>query len=321
MKEISFVSKNEHKWKTFESFTKGKLRLTPDELASYYMDILDDLAYAKTFYPKSKIIPYLNQLSSKAHQRIYITKKEDKSRFFSFWTEEIPLAIRQSHKTLAISLIIFLIAIAIGSVSTFIDQDYSRIILSDRYVDQTLNNIENGDPMAIYGDTPEGVMFLMIGSNNIQVGITSYVFGLLGPIFAGFILVKNGIMVGAFQTFFVKHGLFWTSFSTIFIHGALELSAIVIIAGAGLVIGNAWWFPGTFSRIDALIEASKRSLKIVLAILPIIIIAALIESYITRHYQTLGIWGGLSIIIPSFIYIIWYFIIYPIQVEKKLKII
>lgn len=318
MKELTFVSKNESKWKTFESFTKGNLRLTPDELAAYYVDIMDDLSYAKTFYPKSEIVKYLNQLTSKAHQRVYITKKEDRNRFSTFFTEEIPLAIRQCHKELLIALIIFLISIGIGSVCSFMNPDYPRVILGDAYVDMTLDNIAKGDPMAVYKSSSQDDMFFGIGSNNIKVGMVSFVLGLIGAIFAGFILFSNGIMVGAFQTFFIQQGLFWTSFTTIFIHGALELSAIVIIAGAGIVIGNSWWFPGTYSRIDSFILAAKKSMKIVLAILPIIIIAALIESYVTRHYQSMGEWGGMAIIIPSFAYIIWYFIIYPIQVEKKL---
>ena len=318
MKEINFVGKNEVKWKTFESFVSGAIDVTPDELASYYSDIIDDLAYAKTFYPKSTLVKYLNNLSSTAHQQIYITKKEDKSRFLTFWTQEIPLAIRKSHKELLIALIVFLISIGIGVVSTYIDQEFSRVILGDHYVDMTLNNIENGDPMGVYVDAEKGAMFYNIGSNNIKVGLIAFALGILSPILSGFMLFRTGIMVGAFQTFFYRHGLLWTTFTTIFIHGALELSVIVIISGAGLVIGNAWWFPGTFTRMDSFIEGAKRSVKIVIASIPIFVVAAFLESYVTRHYQILGPWGGMAIIVPSFAYIIWYFIIYPIQVEKKL---
>ena len=319
MKEINFISKNEAKWKTLESFVQGKLRLTPDELASYYSDITTDLSYAKTFYPKSSIVNYLNNLCSKAHQRIYITKKEDRNRFKTFWTEEIPLAIRESHRDLFIALLVFLFAILIGCISTYIDHDFSRLILSDSYVDMTINNIAKGDPMAVYGHTSQGEMFYGIGANNIKVGLISFALGIVGALLAGLILFSNGIMVGAFQSFFVKYGLLWTSFTAIFIHGALELSAIVIFGGAGMVIGNSWWFPGTYSRLDSFINASKRSVKIIIAVLPVIIVAAFIESYLTRHYLALGEWGGMAIIIPSFLYIFWYFIYYPIQVERKLK--
>lgn len=318
MKEVSFIKHNETKWKAAEAFINGQIRLTPDELATYYADIISDLSYAKSFYPKSQIVKYLNSLSSKLHRHIYKTKKEDKKRFKSFWTTEIPLAIKRCHKELLISFLVFMTAILIGGVSSYIDPDYPRLILGDYYVDMTLNNIEKGDPMAVYKDENYDRMFLFIGSNNIKVGLYSFVLGFVNSVFAGFILFTNGIMVGAFQTFFIQQGLFWTSFSTIFIHGALELSAIVLIAGAGMVIGNAWWYPGTYSRLDSLSRRGKDSIMLVLAILPIIVAAALLESYVTHLYQVMPDIVRLLIILLSFAYIVWYFIILPNQVSKKI---
>jgi len=66
-----------------------------------------------------------------------------------------------------------------------------------------------------------------------------------------FILIKNGIMVGAFQFFFYEQGVFLESFLTIWIHGTLEISAIVIAAAAGLTMGKGLVFPGTLTRMQA----------------------------------------------------------------------
>lgn len=319
MKEITFIGKNEAKWKTLESFAKGGLKMKPDQLAAYYIEVVDDLSYAKTFYPKSSIVKYLNNLSSKAHQKIYVTKKEDKSRFKTFWTQEIPLAIRESQKELLLAALIFIIFIAVGAVSTYIDQDFSRVILGDQYVDMTLNNIEDGDPMGVYRDDNKSLMFIGLGVNNMKVGLLSYTLGLVSPVFSAVILVANGVMVGVFQGFFVRHGLLWESFSTIFLHGALELSAIVIFGGAGIIIGNGWWFPGTYSRLDSFILATKRSVKVLIAVMPIIIVAAFIEAFVTHLYQDMsGFVRGL-IILLSFLYIFWYFGYYPYLVEKRLQ--
>lgn len=320
MQEITFIKKNETKWKAAEAFLNAQIQLTPDELAGYYTDIISDLSYAKSFYPKSQIVKYLNSLSSKLHRQIYKTKKEDRKRFWSFWTTEVPLAIKRCHKELLISLIVFLIAISIGTISSYLDPEYSRLILGDYYVDMTLDNIEKGDPMGVYKDENYNRMFFGIGSNNLRVGLISFVLGFIGSVFAGFILFTNGVMVGAFQTFFIQQGLFWTSFSTIFIHGALELSAIVLIAGAGMVIGNAWWFPGTYSRIDSLMKKGKDSVMLVIAILPIIVLAAFLESYVTHLYQYLPDFVRLMIIVLSFAYIIWYFILLPNKLSKKQSI-
>ncbi len=319
MKEYQFISKNEKHWKKLEAFLDGGVSVTPDELAEYYSNIVNDLSYVKTFYPKSSIVNYLNKLSSGLHRRIYETKKEDKERFWTFWTEEIPLAIRESHRDLLMSLIIFLVAIAIGGISTYIDPDFPRIILGDYYVDMTLNNIENGDPMGVYRDDHKSGMFYQIGTNNLRVGFLSFIFGIIAPFLAAVILISNGVMVGAFQGMFIALNLGWISFSTIFIHGALELSAIVIVAGAGMAIGNSWWYPKTYSRSASLLKGAQRSFKILIAIIPVIIEAALIESFVTYQYQEMGSFLRGSVIFLSFAYIYYYFIFLPIRVEKRLK--
>ncbi len=321
MKEYQFVAKNEENWKRLEQFTDGKLSITPDELAKYYTTVVNDLSYAKTFYPKSSVVDYLNKLSSAIHRRIYSTKKEDRRRFLTFWTEEIPLAIRESHADLLKSLIVFLIAIAIGGISTYIDPEFPRVILGDAYVDMTLNNIDKGDPMGVYRDEDKGMMFYQIGSNNMRVALLSFMLGVMAPFLAGLILLSNGVMVGAFQGMFVSLGLGWISFSTIFIHGSLELSAIVIVAGAGMAVGNSWWYPGTYSRGDAVIRGARRAMKILIAVIPVIVVAAIIESYLTFRYQEMGSFWRIVVIALSFAYIIYYFIIRPVQVERRLKIV
>lgn len=319
MKEFQFVQKNENLWKDIEKFLEGGASVTPDELAVYYTSIVNDLSYVQTFFPESHLVSYLNHLSSSLHRRIYQTKKEDQSRFWTFWTEEIPLAIRESHRDLFMSFLIFMISIAIGAISTYIDPEFPRVILGDTYVDMTLNNIENDDPMGVYRDDNKDGMFMFIGSNNLRVGLLSFMLGLMAPFMAGMILLRNGIMVGAFQGMFVSLGLGWISFSTIFIHGALELSAIVIVAGAGMTVGNSWWYPKTYSRKDALLRGARRGIKILIAIIPVIVLAAILESYVTYQYQELGSVWRATIIIKSFAYIAWYFIYLPIQVSRKLN--
>ena len=93
----------------------------------------------------------------------------------------------------------------------------------------------------------------------------------------------------------------------------------VIVAGAGMAIGNSWWYPGTYSRGDSVIRGAKRAMKLLIGIIPVIVIAAIIESYLTYKYQEMGSMWRLFVIVLSFAYIAYYFIILPIQVEKRLK--
>ena len=317
LKEVQFIKDNEAKWETFAKRIEEFNKNNPDELADLYIEISDDLSFARTFYSSSKIVPYLNQLALKAHQKIYANKKEKKSRFITFWTTEIPLAVFRSRRALLYSFITFMVAIAIGAFSSSQDAEYVRLILGDSYVNMTEYNIENDDPMAVYDSMAEGVTFALIAYNNIRVSFLAYIAGILTSIMTGIILFTNGIMVGAFIYMFYEKGLLWLSFSTIMLHGTLELAAIVIAGAAGYVLGSSFLFPGTYSRTVSLIAGAKRSLKIIIGLFPVFVVAALIEGFVTRHYLELGSLGRWSIVALSALFIIWYFILYPIQIGKQ----
>ncbi len=317
MREVIFSRNNESKWKEMEEYLSGSRRITADELADYYIHINDDLSYAKTFYPQSHLVSYLNEIALGLHRKIYKTKKEKKSRIKQFWRYEVPAAMRAGHKELFYSTVVFLVAIAIGVFSSMQDDSFVRLILGNDYVNMTLNNIDEGDPMGVYRSHSQGGMFWGIAINNVRVSFLAFAFGILSSLATGYILFQNGIMVGAFQYFFIQKGLGWISFSTIFLHGALELSAIVIAGAAGMIIGNSWMFPGTYSRSVSLTKGSKRALKIIVGLVPVFIIAAVIESFVTRLYQDMPSALRSIIILASFAWVIYYFVILPIQLEKQ----
>jgi len=317
LKEIVFIKKNEKYWKEFESILSSKEAVDADYLAELYVHITDDLSYTRTFYPDSPLVDYLNGVSLKAHQMIYKNKKEKRSRFLDFWKFEVPLAMTKSHKALLYSFLIFMVAVLIGLFSQSMNIDFVRAIIGDGYVNMTEENIDSGDPLGVYRSSSQSSMFIGISTNNIRVSFMVYVLGILGTIPAAYILFQNGIMVGAFLGFFIERGLTGIALGTIFIHGALELSAIVIAGAAGIVLGNSFLFPGTYSRMDSLLEGAKRSLKIIIGLVPVFIVAAILESFVTRHYMDLGEWGRGLIVILSFAFIIWYFIYYPIKIKKN----
>ncbi len=320
MKEYIFIKKNKVEWKEFESFLNPDTKIDPDHLAQLFIKLTDDLAYSKTFYPHAEVTKYLNQLSVKAYQKIYKTKKKEKGSLKKFWAIDVPQAVLESHKELFYAFLFFVGAIALGFFSTMVNEKFPNLILGTNYVNTTIENIEAGNPMGIYGDSGETGMFLGISSNNIRVSFMTYVLGVFGSFGSAYMLVKNGIMVGTFLAFFLPYHLFWLTLSTIFIHGALELSAIVIAGGAGIVLGNSILFPGTYSRSESFRMGAKKSIKIIIGLVPVWVMAAILESFVTRHYLEMGGWLRSTIILISFGFIIWYFVIYPKKVGKKLSL-
>jgi len=319
MKEVRFIAENRERWKKSEAALRSDGLVQPDLLTEMYVQLSDDLSYAKTYYEGSEVITYLESMTVIAHRRTYQNRRTERDRFLKFFTHELPLAYRQSQPKMLMALTVFLLAIGLGVISSIIDADYVRVIMGDAYVNMTENNIAEGDPLAVYGDSDSGSMAMMIAVNNIRVSFLAFVAGILGSFGTISILFINGVMVGAFFYYFIEKGIGLMAISSIMIHGALELSAIVLAGAAGLCIGNALLFPGTYSRAISLRRGASRAVKIIIGLVPVFIVAAILESYVTRHYQSLGVAGSMTIAILSMVYVIWYFIIYPRRLYPDVK--
>ncbi len=316
MREVAFLRKNADKWKEFESLLKDKSQDDPDKLADLYIELSADLAYAQANYPGSKTEEYLNQLSVAVHDEIYRSKKEETNRLITFWTRELPELFATKQKELLYSFIVFSIAIAIGVLSSMNDPSFVRYIMGDAYVNMTISNIDRGDPLAVYKEAEEMNMFFAITVNNVRVSFYAFASGLLTSLGVGMVLLNNGVMVGAFIHFFAKYGLVTEALRVIFIHGTLELSAIVIAGAAGFVVGNGFLFPGTRSRKDSFIKAGREGLKMIVGLVPIFVAAGLLESFVTR-YTEMPVWLSLFIILGSLAFILWYFVYLPNTLKKK----
>ena len=317
MREAAFIKQNKEKWLEFEQAIFGKAKKNPDELASLYIHLVNDLSYAQTYYTKSKTVTYLNHLAAITYQKIYKTKREEGNRFISFFKTEVPLIVYQYRRYVLYAFIMFFIFTGIGVLSAMNDGSFVRLILGDGYVNMTLENIENGNPVAVYKDGSNWGMWFYITLNNLRVGITSYVLGAFGGLGTGYILLSNCIMLGSFQYFFYEHGVFWESVRGIWIHGSMEIFAMVIEAAAGLVLGASILFPKTYSRMASLKIGIKNSLKIVIGTMPFTIMAGILEGFITRYSPDMPNFLSVAIILVTLSLISFYFLIYPYMVYKN----
>jgi len=316
MKEAVFVRQNRGKWKRYEDCLKNIEQQSPDALADIYIDITNDLSFAQSHYSNSRIYFYLNSLSIRLHQFINRKKKEKISRIVTYWKQEVPLVMYHARKELLYSFLIFAVSVLTGIFSTAHDEDFPRLVLGDEYVNMTKQNIENGDPMAVYKNDNSAIMFFGITVNNIWVSFTVFISGMFTSIASAYVLIKNGIMLGCFQYFFYDYGLLKESFLAVWIHGTLEISAIIVAGAAGITMGNGWLFPGTYSRIVSFRKSARKGMKIIVGTIPIFIIAGFLESFITRHTE-LPDFVRAAIILLSLSFVIFYYIIYPNKLFKQ----
>ena len=251
MKETSFIDQNKEKWTRFEKLYESNSH-DPEELSNLYMDLTDDLSYAQTFYKRRTVRVYLNQLAQKIFTGVHKQKGESLKKLITVWQISLPLEIYRSRKNLLFALVAFLVYCFVGVITTHFDPDFPRMVMGDGYVESTLENIKNGNPLAVYESDDQLSMFVRITTNNMKVAFLTFFIGFFFTIGTHILMFYNGVMLGAFQYFFYMKGLLITSFLGIWIHGSFEISAIVLAGGAGLTAGNGLLFPKSYTRLQSM---------------------------------------------------------------------
>ncbi|MGY5850819.1 stage II sporulation protein M [Salegentibacter sp. F14] len=318
MREAAFVRQNKDKWLKFESLLENKNALAPDQLSALYIEVSDDLSYAQTFYPQSNTTSYINSLAARAHRKIHHSRKESGNRLVVFFMRQFPLEFYSYRKQLLLSFLIFILFAIVGAFSASGDAAFVRFIMGDEYVNMTLQNIADNDPMAVYKKMARTDMFLGITINNIRVAFSVFILGIFAGVGTVFVMMQNAIMLGSFQYFFYDKGLLWESARTIWIHGTLEISVIIIAGCAGLVVGKGILFPGTYTRLTSFTRGIKSGLKIVVSTVPFFVLAGFLEGFVTR-ITLMPDWLAILIISGSLALILFYYVFYPSYLYKKLK--
>src|SRR5690606_39102402 len=131
MKEVQFLHSRKAAWAELEEVLNKNKNVSPDYLSELYIQLTDDLSYAKTYFPDSNTYKYLNNRSAIVHKEIYKNKKTDKNRFVKFWKYEVPLTVRKYHGALLISFVTFLAFAILGWISARNESSFVNLILGD----------------------------------------------------------------------------------------------------------------------------------------------------------------------------------------------
>ena len=237
MRETQFIAQNKNKWENFEKIANADQK-DPEKLSDLFVEITDDLSYARSFYPNRSVRVYLNGIAQKVFYSLYKNKGASIGKFLNFWVQKAPQVLYESRRELFLACMIFMLSVTIGVFSSLMDTDFPALILGEDYVQQTMLNIQSGQPMSVYASSSSDTMFMGIATNNLRVAALTFVLGLMWGLGSIYLLLYNGIMVGAFQTLFFNEGIYLDSVLTIWVHGALEISCIIIAGAAGLVLDS-----------------------------------------------------------------------------------
>lgn len=319
MREVYFIKQNKEKWLGIEQVVQGKIKKNPDDLSSLYINLVNDLSFAQTYYPKSNTTVYLNHLSSQIFQKIYKTKRVEENRLVYFFKTEVPLIVYENRRYLIYSFLFFIFFMLIGVLSAIYDKDFANLILSESYVNMTIENIKEGNAVGVYQDGSTWGSTIGITFNNIIVGAKLYIYGIFGGLGTLYLLMQNSVMLGTFQYFFYEHGALGDSARGIWLHGTFEIFSMVVEGMCGLILGTSILFPKTLSRFNSFKNGFKNSFKIFLSTVPFTICAGIIEGYVTRHALNMPLSLNLFIIFGCLGIIGFYYFVYPHIVNRRIK--
>ena len=317
MREVAFIKQNKDKWLEVETVLNERKPISPDQMADYYVQLLGDLSFVQTYYPKSNTTIYLNFLVTQIYQKIYKTKRIDKNRLKFFFTDYVPMLAYKYRKLIYFSFILFFFFALVGALSAYYEPRYVRAIMGDMYVNMTLENIENGDPMAVYKQGSNWASAIEITFNNVKVAFYCFLFGITAGVMTFSTALQNGVILGAFMYFCYEMGEINAALRALWLHGAMEIFSIVIAIASGFVLTGGILFPKTYSRMLSFKIAFREGVSLLFGTVPFFIAAGFIEGFITRYYYDMPLWLNLTIILGTLAVITYYFLIYPVIKNYK----
>lgn len=279
-----FINNFRPEWQQLENqilaMNKGKRHLTNKEIKNFhqsYLKVTQSLSYSQTYFPEEEVTFYLNELVAKAHNLLYRDTVTSKSQFRHFFSRTFIKLLTEQRNFVLLAMILFLI----GGVGGFLS------VLSDPlnlYTILPAQITESVDPEflgASDGMSGSSFMSASIMTNNIQVAFLAFAGGLSFGLITVYVLIYNGIIVGALAALFWHSNMTYEFWAYILPHGMIELTAIFIAGGAGLLMGYKLFVPGSYKRSYQLKVQAIRSVQLLIGTIPLFIIAGIIEGYIT----------------------------------------
>jgi uncharacterized membrane protein SpoIIM required for sporulation len=118
-----------------------------------------------------------------------------------------------------------------------------------------------------------------IMTNNIMVSIFAFSAGVLGGVLTLFVLFYNGLLLGTIAAAVEQRNVALGFWAFVAPHGVIELPAIFIAGGAGLLLGYAVINPGDLPRRVALRQAGGEAIKLVMGVAAMLVVAGVIEGF------------------------------------------
>ncbi|MFE7062701.1 stage II sporulation protein M [Sutcliffiella sp. NPDC057660] len=278
-----FVKQHRDVWKELEEIVtelhKSK-NITGKRISKFhrlYRKAAQHLSYSQTYFPNEEVTQYLNGLVSKSHNLLYKDQVSSWKQTRQFFGVKFVGLLIEQWKFVMIAMALF----TIGFLGSYAAVANDELLLYSVLPAGMANSFDPDQLGANEGHVDAPLMSASIMTNNIQVAFLAFAGGITFGLLTVYVLIYNGIIVGAIAALFWHYDKTYEFWAYIVPHGMIELTAIFIAGGAGLLMGYRLFVPGPYSRGYQLKENAKRSVQLLLGTIPLFIIAGVIEGFIT----------------------------------------
>jgi len=284
-----WVARREPNWKQLTELLnraekRGLRSLSAYEiqhLASLYRSVSADLARARTHQVSNLIVQDLQSLTARGYNQVYQgSRRQEWQAVWDFYRWGFPETVQQTAGYIATAIALFLVGALVAWWFAWRDPAFLPLIVPANIISQVRDQGELWTG-SIVGIEPFASSSIMI--NNIRVCFTAIAGGATAGILTTYILLLNGALIGAIGTLVAQGNLAFPFWAFVFPHGSLELPAIFMAGGSGLLLGRAILFPGRYRRMDALKVYGQQAARLVYGIVPLLVVAGIIEGFFSPN--------------------------------------
>jgi uncharacterized membrane protein SpoIIM required for sporulation len=281
-----FVRLRRPVWEAFEAelaATRGNLRKagyeTLEDMALRYRQVLHDHALAAARFPGTAAARWLQSLAVEGTRRLTGEGRQRSAGLGIFFSRTFPLAFQRQLGLLGVVVALFLLAVVWGLTVTALRPAVGLAFLGP----EAVRGLEEGQlwTHSLVTTVPPAVSSSRIATNNISVALTAWTGGVLAGLVPLYVVLLNGLMLGAILGVTMHYSMAGELLEFISAHGLLELTLILVSAAAGLALGRALISAGDLPRAQALREASRASLAVLLGCVPWFAVLALVEVFVS----------------------------------------
>src|SRR5438093_6472591 len=287
-----FVTRKRDSWEAFRTLAARAERIGLKQLgaaeipgfAARYREVAADLARARTYGVDPRVLEYLERVVSAGHNALYGRHTGQRVPIVRLALRELPAAVVEARAFVLAALLLFALPAVTGYLAIRERPAIAEEVLPDEMIARARAGAGRRAEGVGYAEAPSlylPVVASRIITNNVQVAFFAFAFGITAGIGTRLLLTLHELFFGAVLGLFANYGLAGWLLTFVAGHGVLELTAIFIAGGAGLLVARGLIAPGDLTRRDALVLAGRRAARLVAAAVLLLCLAGTIEGLLS----------------------------------------